>query len=204
MVFVSSYSSSSILQLYLVCVCVSVCGSQFHKPTCFIVCQRGWTHKITRGRWNIRVSANVSIRFKWLAIFFSFVKCPLCYCARACHNEHVRLIDRMSAKRRKGDAAGEVWGWGSGGGRQQVFPHCWVWGQRHRKRKRRGVKGPWQGSRSWRLSVHIAFQLSAHSGHGPTSFALTSRIGTSTRLFSPPLFFFSSRPTCLCISEMAS
>lgn len=85
----------------------------------------------------------------------------------------------MSAKRRKGDAAGEVWGWGSGGGRQQVPPHCWVWGQRHRKRKRRRVRGPWQGSRSWRLSVHIAFQLSAHSGHGHTSFALTSRMRTS-------------------------
>lgn len=124
-------------------------------------------------------------------IFPSFIKCPLCYCACVCHNEHVRLSDRMSAKQRTGDAAAEVWCWGSGGGRQQVLPHCSVWGQRHRKRKHHRVRGPWQGSRSWRLSVRIAFQLSAHSGHGHTSFALTSRMRTSTRFFPPTLFFFS-------------
>lgn len=84
-------------------------------------------------------------------------------------------------------------GVGEGGGRQ-VLTHCWVWGQRHRKRKRCGVRGPWQGSRSWRLSVHIAFQLSAHSGHGHTSFALTSQLRASARLFPPPLSSFHPTP----------
>lgn len=55
-------------------------------------------------------------------------------------------------------------------------------GQKERKRCR--VRGAWRRSKSRRLGVHIAFQLSGHSRHGRTAFTLTSQLRATARAVS--------------------